>query len=442
MIGGDLLLLAVAGLASAVSWSTIYTGFNALMIVATVSVVAVLTVLRKALVPPHRLTIVAAVAITLIPQIWRPPNGNVVKTALFPWAIGIGVVASLLLILAAAGPARWRVRLAVGSMVTMAASCIALIIASPIAEVDVWVIFQQATTGLLHGLNPYEQYFTGVPAGQTADCFNYLPATFLIAAPTRWFLGDVRYGEFAVLAVGYAALAVVTWRRARSAALAQPATVANGSNPAATAGLMMILFAAAFVLPGTLRVVHQAWNESIVLGCLLVCAALLVTRRANWAIIPLAIALATKQHVALVLPLFALWPQFGWRRTLIAIGGAVTIALPWVLANFGRFYQCTVDFFIELPARTDSLSLWRFIPQDLQTVAVLVLLAAGYVLVYLRVERSITGLVFGCAVVMMAFDIANKQSFENQWWLAAALVVVALGLRSAPALDPASRERN
>ena len=44
-----------------------------------------------------------------------------------------------------------------------------------------------------------------------------------------------------------------------------------------------------------------------------------------WAVVPLALACASKQHLALLLPVLLLWRPFGWRRTVAT--GALTAAL-------------------------------------------------------------------------------------------------------------------
>jgi hypothetical protein len=41
--------------------------------------------------------------------------------------------------------------------------------------------------------------------------------------------------------------------------------------------------------------------------------------------------------------------------------------------------------------------------------------------------------VFGCGLLFAAFDLANKQSFENQWVLACQLLVLGLACRAAEA---------
>jgi hypothetical protein len=341
------------------------------------------------------------------------------------------MLASVLLVAGALVVARRRFLL--GALAYLSASTAAVLIvqASARPAIDVWIIFQQATRGLLGGGNPYEMAFSGVPAGQTDDCFNYLPFTLLASLPGRVALGDVRYGELLVLLAGSAMLG---WRVFRAG---HPRAGAAPPGFAERASLALLLVVMTVSLPGTLRITQQAWNESVVLGCLLAAVALLLSDRAGLAVVPLALALATKQHVLLVLPLWALWPSFGWRRAATAAALAAGICLPWLLANPGRFYGCTVQFFLDLPARPDSISVWRFLPEAARIPAVLLLVAAAYLVAYRFLDRSVAGLALGCGLVFAAFDLANKQSFENQWLLACQLLVVGLACR---AVERSTRE--
>ena len=49
-------------------------------------------------------------------------------------------------------------------------------------------------------------------------------------------------------------------------------------------------------------------------------------------------------------------------------------------------------------------------------------------------DRSIASLVLGSGLVFAAFDLANKQSFENQWLLACQLLVASLACRAVEQL--------
>jgi len=287
-------------------------------------------------------------------------------------------------------------------------------------RIDVWIIFQESAAGLFHGLNPYARTFTGVPPGQTANCFNYLPGTLL---PTwlGWVtVDDVRYAETVIMLAGWLALAAVIARRASGE------TRANG----------LLLLAVGMTLTGTLRVAQQAWNESMLLGYLLIAAALLVSGRRAWAVIPLALALATKQHMLLLIPLLVVWPMIGWRRTAYAVAGAAALSVPWLVWNFDRFTTCTVSFFLDIKPRFDSISLWQFVPSGVQAVAVLGCLLGALVLIWHTVARTEAGLLLGSGVVLFGFDLVNKQTFENQWWLVGELIVCGLALRAIDLSPP------
>jgi hypothetical protein len=449
-------LVVAASIAAATSYSTIYTNFNISVIVVGCVALAALAALRLVPRAPSRVSIVAGSLIALVPQVWWPPSGNVELGRLFRLATGLGMLAGVLLIVAML-VARRRWGLAMLALGSMAAAVVLVIQASGHPAIDVWIILQQSTRALLHGANPYELSFSGVPAGQTNDCFNYLPFTFLAAVPGRVLLGDVRYAEAAVLLGGVGMLVAAIHRRVATARppaggaspVAGPKAGAVGSaGGAATGGaatLAVPLAVMALSLPGVLRVAQQSWNESMILGCLAAAAALVLWDRAWLAVVPLGLALATKQHVVLVLPLWALFRGFGPRRALAAAGLGAAICLPWLLASPNRFYGCTVRFFIDLPARQDSLSVWKFMPGGAQTLVVLALTAGGYVLAWRLLDGSLSSLMLGSGLLFAAFDLANKQSFENQWLLACQLLVLGLacgaaehaGARRAPAAEPA-----
>jgi len=407
-----------ASIAAATSYSTIYTNLNISVIVVGCLVLGTLTALRLVPRVPSRASIVVALLIALLPQWGWPPVGNVELGRLFRVASALGVLAGVLLI-AAVLVARRRWGLGLLAFGSMAAAVILIVQASGHPAIDVWIILQQSTLALLHGANPYELSFSGVPAGQTNDCFNYLPFTFLAAVPGRVLLGDVRYAELAVLLGGAGTLVWAAHRKA---------------HQETSLGVPLVVMALA--LPGMLRVAQQSWNESMILGCLAAAVALVLVGRAWVAVVPLALALATKQHVVLVLPLWALWRGFGPRRALAAGGLGAAICLPWLLASPNRFYGCTVRFFIDLPARQDSLSVWKFMPGGLQTLVVLALTGGGYVLAYRLLDGSVSSLVFGSGLLFAAFDLANKQSFENQWLLACQLLVLGLACRAAEQAPP------
>ncbi|MFL6162893.1 MAG: hypothetical protein ACJ74U_11780 [Jatrophihabitantaceae bacterium] len=420
-LGCDALLLIAAVVAAACSYSTTGRFFN--QIAVGVGAVALLVTVLAGWRPVfRRRTVVLAVVISVGVQLYKPPIGNVARVWAFPAVLAVTALATLaiavvlLLPRATRSPAaRWPI------LALLAVTELTIVAFSHRPEIDVWQIFQQASAGLFHGVNPYAISYTGIPAGQTASCFNYLPVTFLSAWPGWAVFDDVRYSETAVLLLGWAVLA-------RTLAVRAPDAGRRVDG--------LTLIALAMSLTGTLRVGQQAWNESLLLGFLLLASCALLTGRTAWAVLLFGLALATKQHIALLLPVLALWPQFGWRRAGYAAGIGVAISAPWFFANPGRFKGCTVDFFVHGVARFDSISLWHFLPSAVAPAMPVLAVLGGYLLVYRRIARTPGGLLVAFAVVLFAFDLFNKQSFENQWWFVCELLVCGLALSVSGVGEP------
>ncbi len=365
--------------------------------------------------PPSVVVIVLAVG-AVGTLIVTPPVTNVVGNGwLVPGVVVGGVAtASSLLVFWERFPAG---RLAVVPLV-LAALAFAGMIIGAIPHIDVWVIFQQSADGLLHGRNPYNMSFTGVPAGQTSDCFNYLPVTFLVTAPSKWLFGDVRWVEGACLLGAGALLTRQVVRRG------------GGRGRVVSAALVALT-------PGSLLVVQQAWNEPVLLVGLVATAVLMERGRWNWAMVPFGLALATKQHLVLLLPLLLFWPKFGWRRVLGTVGVAAAVSLPWVIINPARFTQCTAGFFLGEQAPPKALSIWRILPAPIQLPLLIVGLVLAFGIALWRCPKTPAGFLVSAGTVFAVFDLVNKQTFMNQWWLAATLLVSGIVLGQSTLADNA-----
>ena len=340
-----------------------------------------------------RWAVTGAALLSLVALVLKPPVENVVTTSWLNVGIAVGVLTATVVAVLPWLPARWWWL----GLVLLAAGYV-LVILGGRPLIDVWVILRDSAGGLLRGLNPYEMHFPGVPAGQTDNCFNYLPATFLLTAPAQWLFGDVRWLETGYL---FGACALLGWHTRR-----WPLALLVG------------------VLPGTLYVVQQSWTEPILLLGLVAGYVLIDRGRPNWAVLPLALALATKQHLVVLIPLLLFWPKFGWRRVVVTFGAAAAICLPWVVADPGRFRACTVDFFLATPAQLRSVSAYQLLPSGLGAVIVV----AALLLAYWFVVRARAGFLLGAGVVLAVFDVVNKQTYLNQWVFAAELVVAGLAV--------------
>jgi hypothetical protein len=300
-------------------------------------------------------------------------------------------------------PDRYQPRVWAGLFGLGAATGLVTVIVVSNPRIDVWVLLQQSSQGLLHGKDMYSQHWfhsTGLQA-----VYPYLPGTTVVLAPFRWVLGDVRYGLLIAVLVG----ALVTRWLAPQA-------------PAALAALLL-------VMPHWAFLIDQSWTEPLLLAALAVAVLALRQERPVAAMLALTFALACKQHMVLLLPLFALWPGFGWRRTLGSAGLAGLVVLPWLVAGPSAFWHDAVHANLALGVMRRALSLpslferWGFV---VGFWFLLLVLVAAYLVAYRWLPRTPSGLALGCALVLWALDIANKQSFFNHYTLPLGLLVVAL----------------
>ncbi len=298
----------------------------------------------------------------------------------------------------------------------------------PAPDIDVWVTVQQASDALARGVNFYAVTWVGSPG--VDDAFTYLPWTAVLLAPGRWLLGDVRWALMLwtlVAAVGVWALAT---RPADGEEQATGSRRVPGPRWRGAALVALLLFA-----PGTLTQVDQAWTEPLLLAGLVLWLVLVDRGHAWWAVLPLALACASKQHLALMLPVLLLWRPFGVRRTLAT--GALTglLIAPWFLAGPQDFVHDTVTLLVSFHAILFANTLYLLALNVFGVtlpfwITGLVVLGA-LVLVMFAVHRRQPGageLVRWLALLLLVANLVNKQAFYNQFWLAGALVVVSLAV--------------
>jgi hypothetical protein len=305
---------------------------------------------------------------------------------------------------------RVAVAAAATSVLAYAVAASTAIVSDPSPRIDVWVTLQQASDGLARGENFYAMTWTGSPG--IKDAFTYLPWTAVLLAPGRWLAGDVRWA----LAVWTLVAVAGVWALARRQVWAAAA---------ATAVLLLA--------PGTLTQVDQAWTEPLLFAGLVWWAVLVRRGHAWWAVVPLALACASKQHLALLLPVLLLWRPFGWRRTVAT--GALTglLIAPWVIASPSDFLHDTVSLLLTFHPIVFANTLYLLalntygvtLPFAVTGLVVLGTLALCCWRVW-RTQPPLAVLLRWLALVLLVANLVNKQAFYNQFWLVGAMVVLSL----------------
>lgn len=296
------------------------------------------------------------------------------------------------------------------ALATHLALAVVCVIGDPAPRIDVWVMLQQASDVIAAGGNIYDATWTGSPG--VKDAFTYLPWMALLLAPGRWLAGDIRW----MMLAWSVALVVGLWLLAR------------GHRYRAAVAASVLVFA-----PGSITQIDQAWTEPV-LAALLVAWAVLIRRgRAWWAVLPLALACASKQHLILLVPLLLVWAPFGWRRVLATGGLTGLLIAPFALRDLGAFLHDTVTLLLGFhPIRFANtwflyaLNVHGVTPPFWATGLVVAGIIGIATWAVARWQPDLPELLRWLALVLLVANLVNKQAFYNQFWLSAALLVAAL----------------
>ena len=360
--------------------------------------------------PPNRASLVMACVVAAVSaQIYA--SGPTVHGAAQAWAHGLLVAAGVSLVYLAARPDA-RPWLANSVVLLSAAAGVAGLLASPKPLIDVWSMLQGSSHALLHLRNIYGHAWPGADG----HLLPYLPGTAVLLAPFYLWLGDVRFG---LLAAMLGAVALVRKIESR--------------HTGVVLACLVLLF------PRVLYGIEQSWSEPLLLVCIAGTVWAVETKRFVLAVVCLTAALTAKQHVLILLPLAAMWPGFGLRRTLTAVGAAGAVVAGWFIVSPRACVQGAITYNLRLKPRIDSLSLFTTAIRAGRMpsfVLVPLLMVVVLAVALWRLPRTTPGFVLGSAWMLGMFNLLNKQSFFNEWSLVVGLIIVGLATMSRAAEQP------
>ncbi|HEX4727148.1 MAG TPA: hypothetical protein VH298_05090, partial [Jatrophihabitans sp.] len=332
------------GLAAVLAWSLIGLG-NAVkygvytplaitlvslgMLLLTVSVVGLRARTRPRM---GRFGLLLAALVALCSTILSPAE-RYARGAAETWSHGLLIAAAIGLLVLAVAPLslRW---MQFGMLGLVAVAGVAGIRATPHPTIDDWHILQGSAKALLHGHNIYGQAWPG----SDGHLLPYLPGSAVLLTPSYLLLSDVRYGLLLAMLVAAVLVGRLGGARNRRA--------------------LLVLSGLIVLQPWVLYLVEQSWPEPLLLALVAGMVWAGLRGKGVLAVLCFAVALATKQHALVLVPLAARWPAFGLRRTIYSVLAAGLFTAFWVMANPHQFGQGAISYNLKLPPRHDSLSLF------------------------------------------------------------------------------------
>lgn len=314
--------------------------------------------------------------------------------------------------LAAAGLTRTSVMVAAVAFTAYAALNVHQ---GPVA-IDVYHFSNQAADMVLRN-DVYTGHWTGLLPNDTKavrEGYPYLPMNVVLLAPFRWLFGDVRWGLVACLAA-------VGW------------IICRGAPQTADRRRTALLAVLATLAPGCLVLVENAWNEPLVFALLASSLIAFERRAGRTGVVLLALSLATKQHVWLLVPALAFWRPAGWRHVSQAVAVAVGLCLPWILASPSAFWHGVVELHLANAPRPDADTLYIWALRSGWTTglgaggAVILACTMTYAAAQLRRPTShLADVAAASALILLVGSLVNRQAFINQYWLTGVLTLMAL----------------
>ncbi len=295
---------------------------------------------------------------------------------------------------------------------------------SPSPVIDVWIYQQKASEALINLTNPYElvlPHLYGDEIGSTYG-YPYWPMNLYLTTVGKWLLSDIRYSAIFAQVV---MIAHWLWKKKSLKTLA----------------LWMVFPVQFFVL-------EQAWLEGLMLPLIYFHLYSLKERNLWQGALFLSMILAMKQTMVFYGILTWIYMvkkedrKASLEYTLISIGGAILLFLPWIVWNPMAFIQETVLDVLSLKARADAMSWSSFLLQKFFNpfpTFIYIGLVLGVFLWSAKKVRDVSSLLLMNIAVYGTVFLFGKQAFCNYYYLIGFILILfinELNVREKSHLNP------
>lgn len=288
-----------------------------------------------------------------------------------------------------------------------------MLVSSPAPSIDTFDLLRQGPRNFLEGKNPYEESYTSMYAGIIPNYYSYSPFTLYLFAPADLVFGDPRVTYIVVDLI----VVLLMFR------------LLSGQKMAKF--LLPLMY---FYHPSRSFIHEQAWMDPLIFLALVLLVYTGITKGmlARFSFVFLGLFLGMKHTMVILAPLFWFSKKAGAKITLGALVFIAVAFAPFVVWSPGAFWEDMVKFYIDYPARIDSLTVNSYLARNFNLSLPLPLAGVfGGGLMFLLIRRKAVlwwSFILGVAVFLLAFFLFNKLAFVNYYFLVSSLLLLSASL--------------
>jgi len=294
-----------------------------------------------------------------------------------------------------------------------------VLISSPSPRIDVFDMLKEGPRYLFSGENPYSQLYPQRYVGVIPDYFTYFPLTLLVFAPIDYLFSDPRVAFIiSDLVTAFIIYKIIESLKSKAKSL------------------KFILPLVFLYHPSGSFILEQSWIDGLIFAFLAGLIFLQIRVRAKdlYSYIILAFFLSLKQSLLILIPFFLIFTKLKKTvilRALLLIGVSI---LPFALWSFSDFYHDTIKFFLNYPARYDSITVNTFFyflwGRDIPKIFLyFVWTVVGIFSLIWAASRIWSRFVLAVAFFLFTFFFFNKLAFIHYYFLISLLILLASILR-------------
>ena len=312
-----------------------------------------------------------------------------------------------------------------------------LILTSPNPHIDVFYIQKIAPIAMIHGENPYSIIFPRLYSNIEPNAFTYGPGAILLNFPAVFITGDPRF----TMAFAEIATAMLIYLMIRK-------TVKfSNQEYFKLAELIPLIY---LYNPRASFIIEQAWIDPLLI--------FLITsfiffffylKKRFFAILMLALALATKQYAFFLLPFLFQIRTVEVKHILGVVMLVILLVAPFFIWSPNDFINDVVLYNLVIIPRHDSLSLntlvYKLFNIDIPPLIVGLVVFSLLVFLFKVQKKTVSEAILATAAFALSFFLVYKLAFIHYFYFVGSLLLLSIVLlidESSVSIKPSNTQKN